>query len=251
MVFRRLSIDNTAASRVDHGGMASSEKYLIAGCRPWNRDIFDAVLSRYPGEWHFVATPEELTPESVAAADPRFLFFLHWSWKVSKDLIEKYECIGFHPTDLPFGRGGTPIQNLILRGIKTTKLSAFRMTDAMDTGPVYLKESLSLKGSAGEIYRRMNRLAAGMIREIVDEKPSPVPQQGEVVLFERRRPEQSEIPPLSSLEALYDFIRMTDAEEYPKAFLNHGGFRFEFGGARLSEEGLAAVVKIRPVPRKR
>ena len=43
------------------------------------------------------------------------------------EIIRNYECICFHETDLPFGRGGSPIQNLIVRGFKTTKISAIKM----------------------------------------------------------------------------------------------------------------------------
>ncbi|MBI4125639.1 MAG: methionyl-tRNA formyltransferase [Deltaproteobacteria bacterium] len=225
--------------------MASEKRYITAGCRPWNREIFDRTISRLPGEWNFVSSPEELTLASIAKIKPRRLFFLHWSWKVPAEIVQQYECVGFHPADLPFGRGGTPVQNLILRGFKETKLSAFRMTEAMDAGPVYLKESLSLEGRAEDIYRRMTETASRMIAKIIEQEPVPVPQTGEVVVFKRRRPAESEIPPLDSLNKLYDFIRMLDTPDYPKAFIEHNGLRHEFSEARLTKEGLEAKVKIR------
>ena len=56
-------------------------------------------------------------------------------------------------TDLPFGRGGSPLQNLITRGISKTKISALRCNEEIDAGPIYLKRPLSLHGSAEEIYQ--------------------------------------------------------------------------------------------------
>ena len=47
-------------------------------------------------------------------------------------------------TDVPFGRGGSPLQNLISRGIYETKISAFRCVAEMDAGPVYPKRPFSL-----------------------------------------------------------------------------------------------------------
>lgn len=61
--------------------------YIVAGSRPWNRRIFDEVISKMPGKWHFVSSPEELTFEYVRKIKPRYIFFLHWSWKVPDEII--------------------------------------------------------------------------------------------------------------------------------------------------------------------
>lgn len=57
------------------------------------------------------------------------------------------ECVCFHMTDVPYGRGGSPLQNLIVRKHKKTKLTALKMTEEIDAGPVYCKRELSLDGS--------------------------------------------------------------------------------------------------------
>lgn len=221
-----------------------TKTYLVAGCKPWSRRAYDETLAKLPGEWRFVGTREELSPELVSAIAPRYIFFLHWSWKVSPEIFEPYECICFHMADVPYGRGGSPLQNLILRGHRETKLTALRMTGEMDAGPVYFKESLSLDGNAEEIYLRASRLAAAMVKRMVREEPVPLPQKGEVVSFNRRKPAESRIEQPASLEDLHDFIRMLDADGYPAAFLDYGGFRFEFTRAALYDGRMAADVKI-------
>lgn len=202
---------------------------------------------RFPGVWRFVSGRQELTADLVNRLSPRYVFFLHWSWKVPTDIVENYECVCFHMTDVPFGRGGTPLQNLILLGHRRTKLTAFRMVEALDAGPVYLKEDLSLDGSAEEIYRRVSQLSAEMIRRMIARQPTPVPQRGEPTVFKRRRPAESRIPPRLSPPKLYDFIRMLDAEGYPRAFLEAGGNRYVFSDASLQEGQVRAVVTIQPV----
>ncbi len=221
--------------------------YVVVGSRPWSRRAFDESISALPGRWTFVGERSGLRLDELRAVDPRYVFFLHWSWIVPEDILQAYECVGFHMTDLPYGRGGSPLQNLILRGKEETSLTGFRMTEEMDAGPVYLKRGLSLEGSAEEIYLRMSFLASEMIGQIIQEEPGPTPQEGEVVTFKRRRPEQSQVPDLASLRRLYDFIRMLDAEGYPKAFVEQGGFRYELSDATLGEEGLEAVVKVTPI----
>lgn len=224
----------------------SVQIYVVAGCKSWNRRIFNQIISKYPGEWNYIDDCKQLTLDAMRLINPRYIFFLHWSWKVPSEIINDYECICFHMTDVPYGRGGSPLQNLILRGHSHTKLSALRMTDDFDAGPVYFKEDLCLAGSAEEIYIRANYLAAKMIEKIISEQPKPVPQAGEVVLFKRRSEEESEIPEVVSLENLYDFIRMLDAEGYPRAFIKYKGFRYEFRRATLYNDRIVADVVITP-----
>ena len=220
------------------------KKYLVLGCKPWNRRLFDETLRLLPGRWNYVSSPDDLSVELVRRTSPRYIFFLHWSWKVPEQIVDRYECVCFHMTDVPFGRGGSPLQNLIGRGFHETKLTALRMSREFDAGPVYMKERLSLEGAAEEIYMRAGRLSAQMIQRMIRLEPKPVLQKGKVVKFKRRRPEESEIGDLASLDDLYDFIRMLDAEGYPRAFLQHRGFCFEFSRAALCDGRVVADVKI-------
>ena len=224
--------------------MAIAPAYIVAGSRPWNRAVFDNVISGYPGTWRFVSKPEDLAQQIDSGFNPRFIFFIHWSWKVPPEIIEKYECICFHMTDVPYGRGGSPLQNLILVGHKKTRLTALRMVDDFDAGPVYLKEDLSLEGSAQDIYIRATELSVRMIEQIISDEIEPVPQKGEPVIFRRRTPAESCIENLQNIEAIYDFIRMLDAEDYQYAFFERDGFRYEFTGAVLLDGYITANVSI-------
>ncbi len=224
--------------------------YLVAGRMPWNRRVFDEDVKSLPGRWEFIARPEELSAALLAALRPRYVFFMHWSWKVPEDICRDYECVCFHMSDVPYGRGGSPLQNLVERGHRRTKLTALRMVDDMDAGPVYAKEDLSLEGSAEEILIRQSRLAAKMMARLVREEPTPIPQAGEPVIFARRKPRDSRIPPLGSLEQLHDFLRMLDGEGYPRAFIEHEGFRYEFSRAGLYDGRVVADVSVTPIPKE-
>ncbi|MCG8584699.1 MAG: hypothetical protein MI757_08315 [Pirellulales bacterium] len=224
-----------------------SHNYIVCGCRPWNRRVFDERIAPLPGNWQFVARREELTTQRLDEVDPRYIFFLHWSWIVPEAIHLRYECVCFHMTDVPYGRGGSPLQNLIARGHQETKLTALRMVSELDAGPVYAKRALALCGTAEEIYVRATELSADMIAAIARDEPTPVEQTGEPVVFARRTPDQSRIESAASIDQLYDHIRMLDAEQYPHAFLEHGGLRYQFRGASLIDGRLKAEVEIAPV----
>lgn len=221
--------------------------YLVVGSRAWNRQIFDDEIKGLPGEWHFAGASEDLTVENLQRIAPRYVFFLHWSLKVPEEIVNGFECVCFHMTDVPYGRGGSPLQNLIARGHRKTKLTALRMVKDFDAGAVYLKEDLSLEGgTAEEIYIRANRLSAQMIEQIVKREIAPTEQTGDVTIFKRRSPKQSEIGggEAEDLFALHDFIRMLDADGYPRAYLAHSGFRFEFSRAAIYDGRIVADVRI-------
>ena len=80
-------------------------------------------------------------------------------------------------TDLPYGRGGSPLQNLIIRGNKTTKISAIKVTKGIDEGPVYLKKELNLDGTAKEIFVRSAYIIQEMIESIINSTIFPKPQK--------------------------------------------------------------------------
>ena len=131
-------------------------------------------------------------------------------------------------TDLPFGRGGSPLQNLILRGYDETKISALKVDKGLDTGDIYIKKKLSLKGSAKEIFQRANEIIFKMIIEIIQSNPKPFKQIGKSVLFKRRTPEMSSLKDLKNIDEVYNYIRMLDCDGYPKAFIGSNDFKFEF-----------------------
>jgi methionyl-tRNA formyltransferase len=136
------------------------------------------------------------------------------------------------------------LQNLIKEGHEETQMSAIKVEEELDVGDVYLKQTLSLLGTAEEIFIRADQLIEDMIVEIIEKNPDPQPQKGEVVKFSRRKPEDSTIENINDLRELFDHIRMLDAKGYPKAFLETEHFRFEFSRTSLKTDKIVADVRI-------
>lgn len=216
--------------------------FIVATIHPWNIKAFNHYSKTLTGNWHLITDKDDLTVEIINQINPDYIFFPHWSWLVPNDIYTQWNCVCFHMTDVPFGRGGSPLQNLIIRGLSKTKVSALQMTEQLDAGPVYLKHPMALNGSANDIFNQLANVVADMISEIVAKKPVPIEQSGDIVHFERRTPEQSEIPNDISVEKLYDFIRMLDAPSYPKAFVQQGSNKLEFSDAKLENGTLTAKV---------
>ncbi len=221
-----------------------NKRYMIATSKVWDDKLIEKLNKSIGAEFVLVGERKELNYKTLSKLGPRYVFFPHWSYIIPREIYQNFECIIFHMTDVPFGRGGSPLQNLMERGIHQTKISALKAVEELDAGDVYLKRELPLYGTAEEIYIRATNIIVEMIKTIIETNPTPVPQSGETVKFKRRTPEQSNIANLDSRERIYDFIRMLDAEGYPHAYLETKHFRFEFTRATLRKDSILADVRI-------
>lgn len=150
-----------------------------------------------------ITQKKDFTPENLKKfGDLDYVFIPFWSWYIPSEIYGNWECVIFHMTDLPFGRGASPLQNLIMRGYKETKISALRCFKEIDAGPIYCKRPLSLDGSANQIYERADRIIrTQMIPYILGNKLIPEPQVGTPVYFEKW-----------TNNNIYDFIRMLETD---------------------------------------
>lgn len=211
------------------------KRYIVATIKTWNIDNFSYIKDHYPEyEFRMVNFKEELTISLVDNYKPQYIFFPHWSWIIPKEIYENYNCVVFHSTDLPYGRGGSPLQNLIVRGIYNTKISAIKVCSGIDTGPVYIKEPMDIsEGNADEIFKKISDVVfKKMIPRFLEEEIIPIEQTGEIVSFKRRTPEQSEIPGGLTQRQIYDYIRMLDGEGYPTAYKKYDKGKIFFTNAR-------------------
>lgn len=222
-----------------------NKNYILLSSKTWHNDLYRNLLERKSEAWTRISKKEDFSIEKLRAIKPDRIFIPHWSYLIPVEIFETFECIVFHMTDLPYGRGGSPLQNLIVRGHQETKISAIRVDEGIDTGKLYLKAPLSLLGSAQEIFLRSSEIIESMIKTIIEEEPQPIEQKGEPVIFKRRKPEDGNISNLKDLEKVYDYIRMLDCEGYPPAFLDTEKFRFQFSRATLSaDKSISADVRI-------
>jgi len=220
-------------------------RIIIATIKPWN--IKNAKNFRAANRQHevlLITNQDELTHENIIDFYPDYIFFSHWSWIIPREIHEKFKCIVFHMTDLPFGRGGSPLQNLISRGINKTRISAIKVDLGVDTGDIYLKKDLDLHGTAEEIFMRASDI---IFREMIPEilkGIEPVKQGDRATEFKRLTEKDGQILDDFDLNKIYDYIRMLDAEGYPKAFIGFGDYKLLFSRAIMKHDGIISDVKI-------
>ncbi|MDA3789331.1 MAG: hypothetical protein PF503_12690 [Desulfobacula sp.] len=219
-------------------------KIIIASIKSWNIENFKTLTGSH--DYYLITQKKDLNYDKMVKINPDYIFFPHWSWLIPENIHQTFNCIVFHMTDLPYGRGGSPLQNLIVRGYKRTKISALKVIQDLDAGPVYIKKNLGLGGTCEEILKRSSDIIfKDMIPFIMENNPQPESQKGEVVLFERRKPEDGNIENLKKIETIYDYIRMLDGEGYPRAFIQKNNVVFEFSDAKMINGEIVATVNIK------
>ena len=226
------------------------EKIIIATIKSWNIDNAHKFKKLYKNEYEviIITNKNDLKKGIINSINPKWILFPHWSWIIPPEIYKKYTCVVFHITDLPFGRGGSPLQNLISKKIYETKISALKVTEKLDAGPIYLKENFYIGlGSAEEIFIQASEIIFfKMIPFIITKNLIPKEQNGNITIFKRRKPEESDLisTNLSSLSDFYDYIRMLDGEGYPKAFINFGEYKMEFSEVHKKSDKIVGKFEI-------
>lgn len=222
----------------------SIDTYILLSAKSWHDSLFSSLQKTINASWIRIRENDEFTYENLIKLNPKKIFIPHWSEIISSDIYNNFNCVVFHMTDLPYGRGGSPLQNLIEKGHKETVISAIKVEAGLDTGDVYLKYPLSLEGTAADIFKRAATIIEKMIIEIIATNPTLKKQEGEVVVFKRRKSEQSNIENLETISQVYDFIRMLDCDGYPNAYIETKYFKLEFNKASINNNSIDAHVRI-------
>ena len=193
---------------------------------------------------YLLSSPKKLTISYLKRKKPEIIFFPDWSWIIPNEIISNYKCICFHESNLPKFRGGSPIQNQIIRGVTKTKTTAFIMNEKIDAGDIILQKNLSLEGSIQEIFSRMSENDYSLILKIMNGRYKRKKQSGKPTTYSRRKPKESELKSLNhSIRYLYNFIRMLE-DPYPNAFIRIGKQKLIFKKAIYNNKKLSLEVKI-------
>ena len=102
---------------------------------------------------------EELRPRLVVVAAYGMIF------PPELLALPLHGCVNVHASLLPRWRGAAPVQSAILSGDRETGISLMRMEAGLDTGPVYLQQSLRIdaKETAGTLTHRLGLLGGELL----------------------------------------------------------------------------------------
>ena len=133
--------------------------------------------------------PSSLKGTSLAEHHADLLVTAAYGLLLPESLLSepRWGAWNLHASLLPRWRGASPIQQAILAGDEATGISLMQMDAGLDTGPVFLQESIAIdpQETAGALHDRLAVLAATVLNRGLDAllngtlpKPSPQPTEG-------------------------------------------------------------------------
>jgi methionyl-tRNA formyltransferase len=137
-------------------------------------------------------------------------------------------CLNIHASLLPRWRGAAPIHRAILAGDRETGVSIMQMEAGLDTGPVLLREAISIgpEETTADLHDRLSALGARLIAQTLDRLPLPaMPQPAEGVTYAAK---------IDKAEARIDWSRpAVDVDRLIRGLSPFPGAWTEIGGERV------------------
>lgn len=177
----------------------------------------------------------EVVVVSDAHKIPRadLVFFLsYWSLANSEVLDRATHSLVVHASDLPRGKGWSPLTWQILQGKNQIPVRLFEAEAAVDSGDIYGAMDIEFEGHEllDELRDRLLDATFELCADFVDKYPSCIPsrtkQEGDQSFYPRRTSEDSRLDPNSTLASQFNFLRTVDNTAYP-AFFEHLGHFYE------------------------
>ncbi|MEO6517093.1 MAG: UDP-2,4-diacetamido-2,4,6-trideoxy-beta-L-altropyranose hydrolase [Steroidobacteraceae bacterium] len=157
---------------------------------------------------------------------------LSWGQIVDADFRARYRhTVVAHASDLPRGRGWSPLAWEISSGANCIVVSLIEATEKVDAGVIYLQETLNFEGH--ELLPEMQQVLGQVIERLcvtfatscAHGTPSSREQSGVPSYHPRRSAADSELDPHATIAAQFDLLRVVDNARYP-AYLDHRGHRY-------------------------
>ena len=150
-------------------------------------------------------------------------FFLGCETIVEKsylDLNDKNLVI--HESDLPLGKGWSPLTWQILEGKNVIPVTLFEAKSQVDSGNIYLQDKIVLSGHEllSEIKKLQGEITIKLVREFVNSYPNITGYQqlGKSTFYPRRKPSDSELDVNKTILEQFNLLRVVDNVRYPAYF---------------------------------
>ncbi len=189
-----------------------------------------------------VVKPKNLAELSLVVSDAQadLAITIAYGHLIPEEMLQenKYGWLNVHFSLLPKWRGAAPVQHSILNGETSTGISIFKLEKGMDSGPIYLTQTVEISDSDSteSLLERMSGIAAELTLgtiELVENGVAPSAQELEGISF---------APKLSKEDGKLDwnqnvssiFNRYRALSQNPGVWSNLGQVRIKIDAMRIS-----------------
>ena len=194
---------------------------VLSDAETWMNPWICELLADWSMEGHWI----NWVNKSSDVSQGDFCFILSCSELVKADVLAKNKHnLVVHESDLPKGRGWSPLSWQILEGAESIPVTLFEAEGEVDSGVIYLQERIKLNG--GELVDELRQKQASVTAELCDKFIKLYPdilstareQVGSSSFYPKRGPEDSMLDPNLTLVEQFNLLRIVDNEKYPAYF---------------------------------
>lgn len=169
---------------------------------------------------------EVLFRSNVNEVDKGDILFLLGCTHIFKRLELNKNNLVVHESNLPLGKGWSPLTWQIIEGKNEIPICLFEAVESVDAGPVYLVDQIHFEGHEliDELRQKQGEKTVTLCRKFVEsyDKIFPAQQEGKSTYYEKRTAKDSELDINKSLKEQFNLLRVVDNERYP-AFFRYNG----------------------------
>lgn len=158
------------------------------------------------------------------------LFLLGCISIVPLEVLKRYKNnLVIHESDLPKGRGWSPLSWQVLENKKRIPIVLFEAAEELDAGPIYLKDYIELDGTEllPEIKQKQGQKTIELVYRFLEKWPDikGESQKGESSYYRRRTRQDDKLAPGKSIIENFNHLRIVDNETFP-AWFEYKGQRY-------------------------
>lgn len=202
--------------------------HILSDKESWINVYLPAFIEKIRVIGHRVSLNHQV--EEMTQGD--FAFYLGCGQVIPPEILKKNKHnLVIHESDLPKGRGWSPLTWQILEGKNQIPIVLFEAMAKVDSGPVYMKRELKFKDGEliGEIRKQQAEVTFDMCLAFLEKYPSILKeaqvQDGKESFYRRRSSEDSRLDLDKTIQAQFNLLRVVDNKRYP-AFFELNGERY-------------------------
>jgi len=206
--------------------MSNLKITIISNQHSWLNDYIEDFIDEMKGfriQW--IHNTEYMKSGDIA-------FFLGFEEIVGRDILDKHKNnLVVHESDLPKGKGMSPMTWQVLEGQNEITISLFEMTDELDSGDIYLQDVINFNGTEllDEIRSKQAQYTFSLCNSFIRGYPTIIrvkkKQNGKSSFYCSRDPEDSMLDVNKTIVEQFNLLRVVDNERYP-AFFKHKGEKY-------------------------
>lgn len=180
--------------------------------------IFENYIQKNGYEYEVVNEYEDATKFDVCMC-------LSFSKLLPESFLDNHKhVLVVHESDLPNGKGWSPMSWQILEGKREITISLFEASKQLDAGEIYIKKKIVINETElFDDWRKKQaessfKICAEWLEKYPDILLAAESQEGESTFYEKRTKEDSQLNINKSIKDQFNLLRIVDNENYPAFF---------------------------------